>query len=649
MSLIVGTNITHSYSDADVLRNASFVLAPSERVGLVGPNGSGKTTLLRILAGLMTPVSGDLQRRKDLAIGYLPQDPPEQLSSASLRECMLEVFADVQAMEAELADLADRLADGGEHDESALARYGTLQTQYETAGGYDYTQRVDTILSGLGFEPDQFGRPLEQLSGGQKTRALLGRLLLEEPDVLLLDEPTNHLDLHAVEWLERYLAEFSGAAVVVSHDRYFLDRATNRTWEVCFASLESFKGSYTTYVRQREERFAERTRQWQAQQAYIANTEDFIRRNLAGQRTKEAQGRRTRLERFLKTEAIPQPQRPPTISLSLPAPTRTGDRVLQGEELTVGYDADTPLVKMQRLNVDRGDRIAILGGNGTGKTTLLRTLMGQIDPLAGSFHWGANVRCGYLSQAHENLDGDRTALRNLIDNTGCSDETARDALGAMLISGDDALKPVRELSGGQRSRVSLAQIALEAPNVLLLDEPTNHLDLPSRETLQDVLAGFAGTILFVSHDRYLVQHLATHIWAIDHGQLAELRGGWDAYLAWRADRAQRRAAAQARAAGTDEAQALADRQARKQSYEQTRQKRRLLERLTRRHEELEHDIHRLEEQLETLNADISAASEAGDLQAVERLGRQYQQTQDDLSERMDEWEAVGEQIEAESD
>ncbi|MFP4106608.1 MAG: ABC-F family ATP-binding cassette domain-containing protein [Phycisphaerae bacterium] len=645
MSLIVGQQVSKLYGAEPVLENVRFTLAPDDRVGLVGPNGQGKSTLLRILCEDLVATSGDIQRRKGLRIGYLPQDPPAALSDRSLHDCCLDAFAELQDVEQELAELADALSDRAE-DESLLNRYGQLQTKFETEGGYDYHTRIHNTLTGLGFSPEQFAQPMAELSGGQRTRALLAQLLLEEPEVLLLDEPTNHLDLDAVEWLERYLAEFRGSLVVVSHDRYFLNRVTNRTWEVAFASLECYKGNYSAYVRQREERFAERMKQYEAQQEYVARTEEFIRRNLAGQRTKEAQGRRTKLERFLKLNAIPKPQRPAEIHLTLTPRRPSGQVVLNSSELTIGYEQDNPLATCEDIRVLRGQRIAIVGGNGVGKTTLLKTLLGRLDSLDGDMKFGTNVDVGYLSQAHDELQPHDTVLHAVQKATGCNRDEVRDALGAMLFSGDDALKKISELSGGQRSRVILAELALMRGNLLMLDEPTNHLDLPSRETLQETLDEFDGTIVFVSHDRYLVQAVASHIWAIEGGLLHVLHGGWEKYLQWRSERAERRIAAEAEAAGADAKQAVQERRERHENYEQTKKRKREMERMQRRHDELEEQIVQLEEDLDTLNEKVSEASEAGDVGAVERIGKEYQQKQTRLHELMEEWEQLGEQLEA---
>ena len=631
MSLIALEKVTHAYAAVEILRHVSVRVGESDRIGLVGPNGAGKSTLLRIIARLLEPLSGNIHHSVGLKIGYLPQDPPA-LSGSTIYDAMLEAFADLRRMESELEDLAARMG----HDEDAVERYGRMQHEFEDRGGYEYASRIEQVLTGLGFDKEMWARPLSKLSGGQRTRAYLAKLLLGAPDVLMLDEPTNHLDLETVEWLEGWLGSFRGALIIVSHDRYLLDNATNETWEVAFGAVEKYRGAYGKYLTLRAERYLERQRQWESQQAYIAKTQEFIRIHIAGQRTKEAQGRRARLERFIRDEAIPQPQDHQSISLELAAPVRSGDIVLRTEELAIGYEGSDPLLEGIELDVERGQRIAILGGNGTGKTTLIRTILGELPKLGGKIRTGANVDMGYLSQTHASLDPEGTALDAVVTVGGCSYERARSLLGALLLSGDDGLKKICELSGGQRSRVVLAQLVAQSANVLLLDEPTNHLDIPSSEIMQDVLQRFDGTSIFVTHDRYLVQAAATHVWALEDGKLYSIVGGWREYLAWR--ERHRTASPVAKAADQDKA-------ARQAKRRQDRKQANLVQRLKRRHEQLEEEIDAAEGRLAKINEDISAASEAGDMEQVEKLSAEYPTVRQRLDELWAEWEQVGSELE----
>ncbi|MCY2932328.1 MAG: ABC-F family ATP-binding cassette domain-containing protein, partial [Planctomycetota bacterium] len=642
MSLIVAEGICKSWSDKDVLRNVCVTLAPEERVGLVGANGEGKTTLVRILAGLEPATEGTMQLKTDLRIGYLPQDPPA-LEGTSLKGAMLEVFASLHAIEAQLHELAHQFE--GDSGKKQLARYGELLHQFEVDGGYTYRHAVEQVLTGLNFPHEVWDRPLTELSGGQRTRAYLARLLLQKPDVLLLDEPTNHLDYDTVEWLEEWLQHFPGAVVVVSHDRYFLDRATTRTWEIVDATLECYKGNYSAYLTQRAERYLERMRRWEAQQEYINDTEDFIRKHIAGQRSNEAKGRRTLLARFMKTEAIPRPRDRARIAVRFKADGRTGDFVLTLKELQAGYEKGKPLVTVESLDVQRGQRVAIVGPNGCGKTTLVRTALGQLRPLGGMVKLGANVRVGYLSQTHAELSTDLTAVAAVRQvDPSIKEERARGLLGSLLLGEEDAFKKIHQLSGGQRSRVVLARLMLQKANVLVMDEPTNHLDVHSQEVLQDVLSDFDGTILFVSHDRYLIQALATDIWAMHAGAIVALKGDWGRYVAWR----DKQMEAQAALAGGGEAA----KDARKDDY----QRRRVDEKVRRkqanetreaqrRFEEVETLIHALEDKLKALTEGISQASTAGAMDRVTALGDDYAADHAKLRELYAEWERLAQTLE----
>jgi len=629
MSLVIAENLSQEFGPQVVYRNVSFRIADGDRIGMVGPNGEGKTTLLRALAGELDPTVGSLHRRRNLSIGYLPQDPPA-LSGTTVEEAMLEVFAGLQEREKRLAELEKQVGGGGEQ---ALRRYGAAQAEFEHAGGYSYQRRIDQVLAGLKFPGEMRARPLSELSGGERTRAYFAKLLLAEPELLLLDEPTNHLDLDSVEWLEHWLDSFDGAVLAVSHDRYFLDRVTRRTWEVAGGGMEIYRGGYSKYVALRAARHKERMNLWEEQQEYIRKTEDFIRRYGASQRCKEAQGREAHLRKFLEREAIEKPRFLDTIHLRLPKPERTGDFVLRTAGLEVGFER--PLFSTGELEIMRGQRVAIVGPNGSGKTTLLRTLLGEISAVGGEFRPGAKVKFGYLSQSHAELDPDLDAVDNVLAAApGMKPGKARTLLGSLLLSGNEALKKVRALSGGQRSRVILARLAVQKVNVLVLDEPTNHLDIPSTEIIQEALKNFEGTVLLVSHDRYLVQAVATHVWVIAGDSLRQVRGGWNDYLAWREDRG---GSAAGSSDGGNKQKAADFRKARKHATRQANLRRKL--------EDLEERIDAVEKDLSELNARITAAGEAGNLDEVESLGAEYAAREAGLKELWIDWEQVGSEIE----
>ncbi len=540
MPILSVIQIGKSFGAERIFAGVSFQIDEHDRIGLVGPNGAGKSTLLNLLAGREEPDEGIIAMARNLRIGYLTQTTDFQPHN-SLREEMLTVFTEVHDWEQELNELAIELeattatAESTLH-EQLLQRYDDLQTRFEHAGGYTYENRVAQVLDGLGFTREQQEGPVMNLSGGQQTRAALGKLLLQEPDLLLLDEPTNHLDLAALEWLETYLASWKNAMVVVAHDRYFLDKIVSRTIEMAFGRIEEYPGNYTKYVHLREERMERRLREYEAQQEHIARTEEFIRRYKAGQRSREARGRQKLLNRL---ERVERPQDFPEMRFEFNPVIDSGQMVLSTQKLSVGYIGEpdstgqstepTILVRVADLELLRGDRAGLVGPNGSGKTTLLRTIIGELPPIGGHIYPGHNVRIGYYSQTHSRLNTNRTILDEIRQVSALSEEGARTFLGRFLFSGDDVFKPVAALSGGERSRVALALLTLQGSNFLVLDEPTNHLDLQSRQFLEEVLGEFEGTLLFVSHDRYFIDSLATKLWVIEDGVLIPYMGNYTDY------------------------------------------------------------------------------------------------------------------------
>ncbi len=536
MSILTASRVGMAFGANDVFEDITLEVPHGARIALVGPNGAGKTTLLHILIGLEEPSAGSVTRARGLTVGYLPQRP-EIASTRTLWDEMLAAFDALRRRETELAELARQMAE--RPDDSALMdRYGNLQHEFELAGGYEYENRIKQVLQGLGFVPDDYHKPLPVLSGGQKTRALLARLLLQEPDLLALDEPTNHLDIEAVEWLETFLNLWRGAVIVVSHDRYFMDKVVNAVWELDWGRLETYRGNYSHYVQQREERRAQQQAEYEAQREFIEKEEEYIRRNMAGQNTRQAKGRLRRLERLKRDGLIERVRQARNMHLNLQANTRSGDKVLMTKDLKVGYtDRDDgiahPLFAVPDLTLYRGETAAVIGPNGVGKTTFLKTLLNQLPPLFGWSKIGSQVKIGYFAQAHELLNPANSIMDELLLVRNLSLSAARDYLGTFLFSGDDVFRQISTLSGGERGRVALAKLALDGANFLLLDEPTNHLDIPSQEILEDVLAGFGGTTLLISHDRYLIDALATQIWEIQPGKMTLFEGTYQDYLAAR--------------------------------------------------------------------------------------------------------------------
>ena len=634
MALINATALSKSFGPTDIFSELSFGIPHRARIGLVGPNGVGKTTLLEILIGSETPSSGTVQRSKDLRIGYLPQEVRFSSEKTLWQEC-LDALKDLLAMEAQLKALEKAMSDPDEADQ-AIAAYGRLQEDFERQGGYTYENRIRQTLTGLGFTPEDEQRPMTQLSGGQRTRALLVQLLLSNPDLLFLDEPTNHLDIASIEWLESYLRDWEGAVLIVSHDRYFLDQVVTTVWEMTPA-LEIYRGNYSAYLQQRSERYERQLADYKAQQAFIEKEEDYIRRNIAGQNTRQAQGRRKRLERMLLESKITPPAGTRRIKLDLDAKGRSGDLVIQSEALSIGYhDEGRPLFAVPDVVLLRGELAAILGPNGAGKTTFLKTLLGIIPAYDGVVKLGASLKIGYFAQAHENLHQQWTLMEEIeAVSPGMLPAEIRNYLARFLFTEDDVFKQVEMLSGGERGRLALACLALQGANLLLLDEPTNHLDLPSQEILESMLADYNGTILLVSHDRYLIEALATQVWEVlpQAQRLRVFKGSYSEY----------RSAMQAEAVPASESKPKQNERSREDSMQSngknrlsTNEARKRLNRL----QKLEDEITELEEKL----AAISRQFELGNLDAskAQKLSQEYLLIQKQMDEKLDLWTKLSE-------
>jgi ATP-binding cassette subfamily F protein 3 len=573
MSILTASGLAQRLGATDVFTGITVSIPHAARIGLVGPNGVGKTTLLRILAGLDEPARGGVHRAQSVRIGYLRQEAMEAFAGRThtVYDEMLTVFAGLQTQAAELSALEARMA-ASDHSAAVLDAYGTLQEAFERAGGYEYEERIGQVLEGLGFSAAQWTLPLAHLSGGQKTRALLARLLLEAPDLLILDEPTNHLDGQAVAWLEQTLLAWRGALLVVSHDRYFLDTVVDRIWEMRRTGIEVYRGNYSAYVRQREERWTRLQQLYDAERERLEKELDFIHRNLGSQNNDIAVGRLRRLGRQLvaieqlgllaalqtkwsetglgspalltpdeagrRIKALERPTPPPTLHQHLNTEQRGGHIILRTTDLVVGYPG-APLFTADPLTLTRRECAALIGPNGSGKTTFLRTLLGQVAPLGGTLHLGANLKIGYFAQTHDSLNPAHRVIDALLARREMPLDEARTFLARYLFRGDEVWNPVGGLSGGERGRLALALLALDGANFLLLDEPTNHLDLPAQEVLQAGLERFEGTLLLVSHDRYLVDRLATQVWELRDGRLEVFSGPYQAFLAARARAARR--------------------------------------------------------------------------------------------------------------
>ena len=526
MSIATLSNVEKSFGRRVLFDHVSLNIERGERIGFIGANGSGKTTLFKVLVGEVVPESGVVAVSKGTKVGYLSQDPTFDAANAVIDEAEL-AFAELHALAHRQRDIEHQMAHlAGEELEKALNRYQEVQHDFELAGGYAWRHKLEATLLGVGLGRETWEQNVATLSGGQRSRLALAKLLISEPDLLLLDEPTNHLDLAAIEWLEKYLLAFDGAVVLISHDRYLLDRLATRVAWLTQAKIKSYPGNYSAFVQQRELQELTQQRAYEAQQADIDKQKEFIRRFGAGQRSKEAKGREKRLNRLLVSDQmIDSVATQKKISLSLAADQRAGDQVLQVRELTKSFD-DKRLWDGLKFDVTRGERVGIIGPNGSGKTTLLRVLLGEEDADAGKVKWGANLKIGYYDQrlGIDEFDPENTVMEEVLGDRSIKEQQLRDTLATLLFRGDDIYKKIDLLSGGERARVRLAQLLLDKPNVLVLDEPTNHLDIASCEALEGALSGFDGTILCVSHDRFFLDRAVKRMFVLTPPTMVDFAG-----------------------------------------------------------------------------------------------------------------------------
>jgi len=664
MSLIVAKDLSKSFGFIDLFSGVSFDIPRGSRLALVGANGCGKTTLLRMLVGLDEPSGGRISRAKAIRTGYLPQEAEFEIEGSVWDACFV-VFTDLIARQGELEKLEAEMS-VAETREQALIRYGPLQHEFERRGGYNFHTRIKQVLTGLGFSSDDFHMPLAHLSGGQRTRAFLARLLLSEPDLLLLDEPTNHLDIAAVEWLEGYLSKWEGAVVIVSHDRYFLDQVVNGILEMAFGAIEHYSGNYSAYLHTREERWEHRQERFEAEKAKILKDVEYIKKNISGQNVSQAKGKLRRVSRIVqaieqvgmeavlnqkwaetsekvtiatspfgpdeaerRVRALRAPLRTlPRLRLNLRSAARSGELVLRTTNLSVGYP-ERLLFTAPDILLRRGDCAALIGPNGAGKTTFLKTVMGELEPFGGEVKLGASLKIGYFAQAHEGLDPENTLVEEIeLVMPGWLEGQIREYLGKYLFSGDDAFKKVSVLSGGERGRLALAKLALQDTNLLLLDEPTNHLDIPSQEVLEAVLDDYAGTILLVTHDRYLIDALGTQIWEIETNGL--LLSIFEGTYSLRREERERLAALRIK----DEDQGEKQKQSRRSSDPEAREKRRKIARL----QEMENKIAVLETQMAEIGRKLESPPK--DTALVRKWGNHYTAMQVEMDLLLKEWEEL---------
>ena len=512
-----------SFGVRQVFSNVSFEIKEGDRIALVGPNGAGKSTLLKCILGIEELDEGQVVMSPVASIGYLQQDV--NLGDASLAEEIETAWEDVHALENKLQELTTYL-ETHEASESDLQRLDYLQNRLEWLGGYDYEQKTKRIVYGLGFTDEDLYKPANAFSGGQKTRINLAKALVRSPDFLFLDEPTNHLDMEMLEWLEGYLSSYRGGILIVSHDRYFMDRIVTGVVELDHHKATTYRGNYSRYVAQREERLKADTIAYEKQQEYIKKTEEYIDKYRAGIKSKMARGRQSQLNRLERLEA---PETSHSLDFKFPPAAMSADKVLVLDHVSIGYKKDDPIIDDVSVVVRRGESVALIGPNGAGKSTMVKAIVGELFPTEGHIDIGNRVQVGYFSQEHEELHDRWQVVDEIINNYNFTEEKARNVLGSFLFKGDDVFKLVGDLSGGERARLALLKLFLQGDNFLILDEPTNHLDVPTREIVECALQQFGGTCFIISHDRYFLDQVSTRTLVLENKGLTEYLGNYSYY------------------------------------------------------------------------------------------------------------------------
>ena len=621
MALLSASQLGIFYGEVEIFSGVDFEVYDHARIGLVGPNGGGKTTLLRTLIGELSADGGSVSRGGGLRLGYVPQ-VPDIAGAGTLKDEIMTAFDSLIRLERELEDSASALGQSDGRRRQAERRYSSLLEQYQAQGGHDYLNRMERVVDGVGLA-STLDTPAAFASGGQRTRAALARALLADPDLLVLDEPTNYLDFKGLEWLEGFLSDFEFAVLVVSHDRYFLDRVATEMWELEHGRLLRFPGNYTKYRELKRGQVERQQKEYERQQEYIAKEESFIQRYKAGQRSKEARGRATKLARL---ERIQPPQMVQPIRVTRVDATRTGHVVVSFHDLRVGFAADgasVELVAVPNTALERGSRTAIVGSNGVGKTTLLRTILGLQPPLAGAVTLGHNVEIGYLQQGTDGLPAGVSVLDALLEARNIPIAEARDYLARYLFRGDDVFNLVDSLSGGERTRLALARLLLTDPNMLVLDEPTTHLDIPGREALEEALDAYGGALVFVSHDRHFISVMAQRIWAIEDGAIELFPGTFAEWVRSTQPEARHPVSRRAKA-----------RHRRKDREVRKREKRDAAPPHTVDHQAL---IEEVEARVADLERQLEAASTRQDVPEITRLAREHQTARERLERAWRDW------------
>lgn len=635
MIILQANKIERSFAGEVLFDNISLQVDERDRIALVGKNGAGKSTLLKILVGEEEPTSGEINKKRDLSLSYLAQDSRFE-SSNTIYDEMLHVFDDLRKTEKTLRQMELEMGEKTGADLDKLMQdYDRLSEEFRQAGGFTYEADIRAILNGFKFDESMWQMKIEELSGGQNTRLALAKMLLEKPNLLVLDEPTNHLDIETIAWLENYLVNYSGALLIVSHDRYFLDKVATITLDLTKHSLDRYVGNYSSFVEQKEQKLLTEAKNYEKQQKEIAALEDFVNRNLVrASTTKRAQSRRKQLE---KMERLDKPEAgTKSAHMTFHSDKASGNVVLTVEEAAVGYD-DQTLSEPINLDIRKMNAVAIVGPNGIGKSTLIKSIVGQIPFIKGEARFGANVEVGYYDQTQSKLTPHNSVLDELWNDFKLTPEVEiRNRLGAFLFSGDDVKKTVGMLSGGERARLLLAKLSMENNNFLILDEPTNHLDIDSKEVLENALIDFDGTLLFVSHDRYFINRVATQVLELSEEGSTLYLGDYDYYLEKKAE-LEALAAAQAEAVPVSSTEEVTS-----NDYHLQKQNQKELRKITRRIEQLEVEMEELDQKIQAINETMHSTNDAADLVQLQSELDQLTVQQEAV---MEEWAELSEQVE----
>lgn len=637
-------NISKAFVENQVLKNVSFHIEDHEKAAIVGINGAGKTTLLRIIVGEMTPDDGQVVLARDKTLGYLAQNSTVD-TSHTIYEELLSVKADLLRLEEKIRECENNMKHAeGDALEDLMKQYTSLTHAFETGGGYLYRSELVGVLKGLGFTEDEFSKPVATLSGGQKTRVALGRLLLQNPDLIILDEPTNHLDMNSIAWLETYLLNYKGAVLIVSHDRYFLDRIAGKVIEIDQSKATTFMGNYSDYAVKKEQLRVAAWNAYMNQQREIKHQEEVIEKLKSFNREKSIKRAESREKMLDKIEVIEKPSEVRTdMKLTLTPRILSGNDVLTVEHLSKSFDSHKLFTDVN-FEIKRGEHVAIIGDNGSGKTTLLKILNGLVPADQGTFRLGSNVEIGYYDQEHHVLHSEKTLFEEISDDYPYLNNTQiRNVLAAFLFTGEDVFKRISDLSGGERGRVSLAKLVLSNANFLILDEPTNHLDIMSKEILEDALNGYEGTILYVSHDRYFINRTAHRILDLTEGQFISYVGNYDYYLekhdtvmaAIEANAPQNADADSAVAAKAAESEVKLDWKAQKEEQARLRKKENDLKKC-------EEKIAELEARISEIDTEMSDPAIGTQVAKLQELSKEQTSCQEQLEKLYEQWEELAE-------